>query len=244
MLSAIYSMPELDRGKVIVDPTRFVADPDKRDEFPELPYLRVRLGFVACGYFNADIGLATRSGGTPGVLSPGISSTAAGRAAPFSGTYQAVCLMAADYPASREKVFQRYPVLRSSYSERRSCSSAEPNAMVPILRLRDRIALRTTFDSSAKLSSDQVRPGLEPARPSCGNGKRCLFPELPVGTGVGISRRAPSVPAEKSRPACCRRLPSPSRHIYKPLTIAVAFADLSAFDRVWQHPVKVDGTFA
>jgi hypothetical protein len=39
-------------------------------------------------------------------------------------------------------------------------------------------------------------------------------------------------------------LPSPSRHIYKSLTIAVAFSRLSAFDRVWQHPIKVDGTFA
>jgi hypothetical protein len=41
-----------------------------------------------------------------------------------------------------------------------------------------------------------------------------------------------------------RALPSPSRHIYKSLTIAVAFRRLSAFDRVWQHPIKVDGTFA
>ena len=39
-------------------------------------------------------------------------------------------------------------------------------------------------------------------------------------------------------------LPSPSRHIYNSLTTAVAFAGLSAFDRVWQHPIKVDGTFA
>jgi hypothetical protein len=39
-------------------------------------------------------------------------------------------------------------------------------------------------------------------------------------------------------------LPSPSRHIYNPLTIAVAFRRSSAFDRVWQHPIKVDGTFA
>jgi hypothetical protein len=40
------------------------------------------------------------------------------------------------------------------------------------------------------------------------------------------------------------RSPSPSRHIYKSLTIAIAFRRLSAFDRVWQHLIKVDGTFA
>jgi len=39
-------------------------------------------------------------------------------------------------------------------------------------------------------------------------------------------------------------LPSPSRHIYKSLTIAVAFSGSSAFDRVWQGSIKVDGTFA
>jgi hypothetical protein len=40
------------------------------------------------------------------------------------------------------------------------------------------------------------------------------------------------------------RLPSPSRHIYNPLTIAFAFRRLGAFDRAWQRPIKVDGTFA
>jgi hypothetical protein len=37
---------------------------------------------------------------------------------------------------------------------------------------------------------------------------------------------------------------SPSRHIYHPLTIALAFRRPLAFDRVRQHLVKVDGTFA
>src|SRR5438477_6976208 len=50
--------PELDRGLTIIDPTRFVADPEKAKRFPELPYVTVRLGWIACGYFNADIGLA------------------------------------------------------------------------------------------------------------------------------------------------------------------------------------------
>jgi hypothetical protein len=40
------------------------------------------------------------------------------------------------------------------------------------------------------------------------------------------------------------RLPSPWRHIYNPLTIAVAFRHSGAFDRLWQQPIKVDGTFA
>jgi hypothetical protein len=39
-------------------------------------------------------------------------------------------------------------------------------------------------------------------------------------------------------------LPSPSRHIYKSLTIAVAFRRFTAFEGILQHPIKVDGTSA
>ena len=39
--------PRLDRGEVFVDPARFVADPEKAQRFPELPYLTVRLAYLA-----------------------------------------------------------------------------------------------------------------------------------------------------------------------------------------------------
>src|SRR4051794_6304948 len=51
--------PELARGKVIVDPNRFVADPVRRTQYPELPYITLRLAYVACTHFMADIGTAT-----------------------------------------------------------------------------------------------------------------------------------------------------------------------------------------
>ena len=44
--------PRLDRGEVFIDPARFVADPEKAQRFPELPYLTVRLAYLACEYFN------------------------------------------------------------------------------------------------------------------------------------------------------------------------------------------------
>ena len=53
--------PELRAGKTIIDPTRFVADPSREKRFPELPYVTLRLAYVSCGFFNADLGLA-RSG--------------------------------------------------------------------------------------------------------------------------------------------------------------------------------------
>jgi hypothetical protein len=52
-----------------------------------------------------------------------------------------------------------------------------------------------------------------------------------------LSGRETCVDADASR------LSSPSRHIYKSLTIVIAFRHLFAFDRIRQRSIKVDGTF-
>lgn len=110
--------PEVEKGKVIVDPTRFVADPVRQKGFPELPYLTVRLGYVACGHFNADIGLATvRAEHQAFYRRVFLQKTLASPRA-FPGLVKPVCLMAADYPVVRERIYQRYPYFRSSEAER------------------------------------------------------------------------------------------------------------------------------
>jgi hypothetical protein len=111
--------PELDQGKIIVDPTRFVADPDKARRFPELPYVTVRLGWIACGYFNADIGLASVRPEHGPFYRRLFLQQPLGEPKLFPGLLKPVGLMAADYPAIREKVFQRFPLMRSSAFERR-----------------------------------------------------------------------------------------------------------------------------
>lgn len=52
-------MPEIERGQVIVDPTRFVTDFALARQYPELPYATVRLAFLASEHFSADFVLAT-----------------------------------------------------------------------------------------------------------------------------------------------------------------------------------------
>ena len=111
--------PELARGKVIVDPTRFVADPDRAKRFPELPYVTVRLGYVACGYFNADIGLATVRAEHRAFYRKVFLQEPLCEPRIFPGLLKPVGLMAAAYPTIRERVFQRFPFMRSSSFERR-----------------------------------------------------------------------------------------------------------------------------
>ena len=91
--------PELDRGKVIIDPTRFVADPDKARTFPELPYVTVRLGYVACEYFNADIGLAIVRPEHQAFYRRVFLQETMARAAIVPGLIKPVGLMAAHYPS-------------------------------------------------------------------------------------------------------------------------------------------------
>jgi hypothetical protein len=111
--------PKLDRGDVMVDPARFVADPDKAGRFPELPYLTLRLAYMACEYFKADLGLAiVRPEHQAFYRRVFLHETIAeprlvpGLARPFG-------LMAADFPAMHERVFERYPIMRSTAFERR-----------------------------------------------------------------------------------------------------------------------------
>jgi N-acyl-L-homoserine lactone synthetase len=129
--------PQLDRGKVIVDPTRFVADPDRAKRFPELPYVTVRLGYVACGYFNADIGLATVRAEHRAFYRRVFLQEPLCEPRMFPGLLKPVGLMAADYPAIRERVFRRFPFMRSSTFERRKLFERNAEGENSVLDLPD-----------------------------------------------------------------------------------------------------------
>ena len=111
--------PELAQGKVIVDPNRFVADPQSRSKCPELPYLTVRLGYIACGYFNADIGTATVRAEHRAFYRRVFLQKSLCEARPYPTLIKPLCLMAADYLSIRDRVFERFPLMRSSAFERR-----------------------------------------------------------------------------------------------------------------------------
>jgi N-acyl amino acid synthase FeeM len=111
----------LDRGEIFVDPARFAADPEKAQRFPELPYLTVRLGYLACDHFNADTGLALVRPDHQAfyrrvLLSETISEPRVFTS--FSGS-KTVVLMASDFWTVREKILTRFPIMRSNAFERR-----------------------------------------------------------------------------------------------------------------------------
>jgi hypothetical protein len=137
--------PRLDRGEVFIDPARFVANPEKAKRFPELPYVTVRLVFLACEHFNADTGLAlVRPAHQAFYRRVFLNETIA---APrlFPNALAKVALMASDFHAVRERVLTRFPIMRSSAFERRTLfqrdrhsfqdpviSTFEPASIVPL----------------------------------------------------------------------------------------------------------------
>src|SRR6478736_4101430 len=111
--------PRLDRGEVIIDPARFVADPDKAKRFPELPYLTLRLAYMACEYFNADLGLAIVRAEHQAFYRRVFLHETWCEPRLYPGLVKPVGLMAAHLPTVRERLLARYPFLRSSGFERR-----------------------------------------------------------------------------------------------------------------------------
>lgn len=111
--------PRLDQGEIFIDPLRFAADPEKARLFPELPYLTVRLAYLACEHFNADTGLALVRAEHQAFYRRVFMCEVIGEPRSFPGFLPKVALMASDYRTIREHVMTRFPIMRSTAFERR-----------------------------------------------------------------------------------------------------------------------------
>jgi hypothetical protein len=133
--------PRLDRGEVFVDPARFAADPEKGQRFPELPYMTVRLGYMACDHFNADTGLSmVRTDHQAFYRRVFLSESIAGPR-PFPGwTSMKVALMASDFRKVREKILARFPIMRSNAFERRMLFDRTAQRPAVLLPTRERVS--------------------------------------------------------------------------------------------------------
>ena len=111
--------PRLDRGEVFIDAARFVADPEKAKRFPELPYVTLRLAYLACEYFDADTGLAQLRAGHQAFYRRVFLHETIAEPRSFPNVLTKGALMASGFRTRREQVLTRFPVMRSSASERR-----------------------------------------------------------------------------------------------------------------------------
>jgi hypothetical protein len=123
--------PRLDKGEVFIDPARFVADPEKAHRFPKLPYLTLRLAYMACEYFNADTGLALVRPGHRAFYRQVFLHETIAEPRQFPNALVKVGLMASDFRSLREQVLARFPILRSSAFERRTLFQRRDGVVEP-----------------------------------------------------------------------------------------------------------------
>ncbi len=135
----------LDRGEVFIDPARFAADPEKAKRFPELPYVTLRLAYLACDHFNADTGLAMVRTDHQAFYRRVFLHETITEPRAFPGWHsKKVTLMASDFRALREKVLTRFPILRSTAFERRMLFERN-SAPLPVIDLPEFAFERATM---------------------------------------------------------------------------------------------------
>lgn len=112
-------IPRIEAGRRIIDPTRFVADEAASRTHRELPFVTVRLGWLACEYFAADEMLATVRAEHQAFYKRVFGYEVVCGERPYPTLIKPLSLMVLDYPRQRPVVPHRYPFFRSSVFERR-----------------------------------------------------------------------------------------------------------------------------
>ena len=129
--------PELEAGKILIDPTRFVVDPQMARVFPELPYLTVRVGHMAAEHFAADTVLATVRAEHQAFYKRVFGHAVVCPPREYPTLIKPLSLMMLDYPAERERILRRYPFFASSLAERTAIygeAVPERRNLVPLRR--------------------------------------------------------------------------------------------------------------
>jgi hypothetical protein len=110
---------EVEAGRTIIDPTRFVVDYNLSRYYPELPYVTTRIGWMAGEFFGADLILATVRREHQAFYKRVFGHRVVADARDYPTLVKPLSLMTLDYVGQKGRVHRRYPFFRSSYFERR-----------------------------------------------------------------------------------------------------------------------------
>lgn len=110
---------DIEAGKTIIDPTRFVVDHDVARDHPDLPFVTTRIGWMAGEYFAADFILATVRTEHQAFYRRVFGHELVADARPYPTLIKPLSLMRLNYFAMKDRVHRRYPFFRSTAFERR-----------------------------------------------------------------------------------------------------------------------------
>lgn len=108
-----------EEGGTVIDPTRFVVDPELQHKYPEMPYLTLRAAFMAVDHFDAKYCLATVRREHMAFYRRVFRAEIMSEPRPYPKLEKQLALMRVDVPKVRDMVARRYPIFESSFTERR-----------------------------------------------------------------------------------------------------------------------------
>lgn len=117
--------PELDRGKVIVDSTRFVVDENLARVHRGLPYIVLRLTMLAAEHFKADNLLAAVRPEHRAFYQRAFNHQLLCGPRPYPLLAKPICLMTLNFPTAVDDLYRRYPFFHSTVAERRQLFERE-----------------------------------------------------------------------------------------------------------------------
>lgn len=123
---------KLNADQIIIDPTRNVVSLEGAREYPKLPYLTARVGWLAGEYFGADLILATVRTEHQAFFKRAFGHKVICDARPYPTLQKPISLMTIHYFEERERVLQRYPFYGSTAEERRALF----DNLAPLRRIR------------------------------------------------------------------------------------------------------------
>lgn len=119
---AVYSdliLPRLDAGERFVDPSRFASDPDWSSEYPEVPYVTLRLAWMACLYFKVPYCLSTIRPEHSAFYRRVYRSRQIGELRDYPRFTRKVGLYQADVQDNIARSYARYPFFRATDLEQK-----------------------------------------------------------------------------------------------------------------------------
>jgi N-acyl-L-homoserine lactone synthetase len=145
--------PMVERGMVLIDPTRFVADELAQQEYAALPYLTLRAACMASEYFGADYCLATVRREHCAFYRRVFEAEQLCEPRPYPTLLQPIALMRADVRSIRDRLMERYPVFLSSLTERRMMF-----APMPLAGLRSVAQTMTDLEADISVATELPPP--------------------------------------------------------------------------------------
>lgn len=119
--------PELETGKTIIDPTRFVTDHRLSRLYPGLPYVTLRLCWLAAEHLEAEHFLVAVRAEHQAFYKRVFNHHSICGPREYPMLSKPITLMTVNPKNVEDRVYRRYPFFRSTYFERRMLFDRDPS---------------------------------------------------------------------------------------------------------------------